>query len=172
MSFHCDFSSRRWKIPALSLLVLAPISVTLGACGDSGASQDEIEAARKQGAAKARQQQKIQEIEKELKNLKKGKTAAAAGTVTPAGSSSVGAPAIAAVPYLPTKTPLAASLKTSKAPITKKSAAAPVSSTPTAPPRGRPTRCTAPRARPTNAPAAMTRPSTSPNACGTFSPFS
>jgi hypothetical protein len=86
-------NSQGWAIPSLSLLVLAFLCLGLTACGDSGASQSELEAARKQGASKARQQQKIQAIEKELKNLKKGKTggaAAADGTVTPVGDSSSG----------------------------------------------------------------------------------
>lgn len=47
---------------------------TLAACGDSGASQDEIDQARKEGSAQTRQQLKIQQIEKELKSLKHGHT--------------------------------------------------------------------------------------------------
>lgn len=92
MSYRSDSRLHRVKFSAFSLLALAILSLGLAACGDSGASQDELEAARKQGASKARQQQKIQEIEKELKNLKKAKTggtAAAGGTATPAESSSV-----------------------------------------------------------------------------------
>jgi hypothetical protein len=51
---------------------LVALSLTAIGCGDSGASQEELEAARKQGAAKARQQAKIHQIQKELKELKKG----------------------------------------------------------------------------------------------------
>jgi hypothetical protein len=51
---------------ALVLLCLAGIG-----CGDSGASQEELDAARKEGAAKARQEYKIQQIQKELKALRK-----------------------------------------------------------------------------------------------------
>lgn len=79
---------------SLLLAALAVLSLALAACGDSGASQEEIEAARQQGAAKAKQQAKISQIQKELKELKKGKggTAAAAAGSSPApeGSSSSG----------------------------------------------------------------------------------
>jgi hypothetical protein len=53
------------------IAALLAVSSTLYACGDSGASQDEIDQARKEGAAKTRQQLKIQQIEKELKSVKK-----------------------------------------------------------------------------------------------------
>jgi pantoate kinase len=69
-----------WKRPALALLAFAVLGLGLTACGDSSASQDEIEAARKQGASKAREQQKIHKIEKELQNLKKAKAGTGAGT--------------------------------------------------------------------------------------------
>ena len=49
------------------------LGLMLGACGDSAASQDEIDRARREGVAKARQQQKIDEIEKQLKGLKRGR---------------------------------------------------------------------------------------------------
>jgi hypothetical protein len=68
--------------------------VALGGCGDSGADQHEIEAARQQGAAKARQQANIRQIQKELKELKKGKSVqgaavgAAGSSPAPEGSSS------------------------------------------------------------------------------------
>jgi|SRR5881394_2227578 len=52
---------------AFAILVLS-----LAACGgDSGASQEELDRARKEGVAKARQQAKIEGIEKQLKSLKK-----------------------------------------------------------------------------------------------------
>jgi hypothetical protein len=57
--------------PFLGMIALCLI---LAGCGDSGASQDEIEAARKQGAAKAQQQANIRQIKKELQELKKGKS--------------------------------------------------------------------------------------------------
>lgn len=52
--------------------VAAAIGLTLAACGGSGASQEEIDRARREGVAKARQHQKIEEIERQLKNLKHG----------------------------------------------------------------------------------------------------
>lgn len=82
-------------MPIAALLALVGVSLTLSACGDSGADQDEIEAARQQGAAKARQQAKISEIQKELKELKKGRTAggaaAAAAGAAPAPEGTAGA---------------------------------------------------------------------------------
>jgi len=83
MRFFGDSHRLSWKIPALTLLLVTGLSLGLAGCGDSGASQDEIEAARKQGAAKARQQEKIHQIEKELKNLKNGKSGSGGG-VNPA----------------------------------------------------------------------------------------
>jgi len=84
MSLHRGLQSVARLLPVLSLAAIALLGLGLSACGDSGAGQEEIEAARKQGAAKARQQEKIHEIEKELKNLKKGKAGAAGGSTTPA----------------------------------------------------------------------------------------
>jgi hypothetical protein len=52
--------------------VLAVLALSLAACGgDSGASQEELDRARREGLAKARQQAKIDDIEKQLKSLKK-----------------------------------------------------------------------------------------------------
>jgi hypothetical protein len=51
--------------------VFAALVLSLTACGDSGASQEELDRARKEGVAKARQQGKIEGIEKQLKSLKK-----------------------------------------------------------------------------------------------------
>jgi hypothetical protein len=79
MKDHRECAHLSWKKPALALLAFALLGLGLAACGDSGASQDEIEAARQQGAVKAREQQKIHEIEKELQDLKKGKAGAGAG---------------------------------------------------------------------------------------------
>jgi hypothetical protein len=95
MTVRSDLKSIPVKFLLLGLTALAALSLALTACGDSGASQDEIEAARQQGAAKARQQARISQIQKELKELKKGKagnaTAAAAGSSpAPEGSSSSG----------------------------------------------------------------------------------
>jgi hypothetical protein len=44
----------------------------LTACGSSGASQDELDRARTEGEAQAKQQGKIEGIEKQLKALKHG----------------------------------------------------------------------------------------------------
>lgn len=78
-------------------LVLAAVALTilgfaLAGCGDSGTSSEELEAARKEGAVKAHQAERIREIQKELKALRRnggsGKAAAgaAAGSPAPEGS--------------------------------------------------------------------------------------
>lgn len=52
--------------------LFAVFALSLTSCGgDSSASQEELDRARKEGIAKARQQAKIEGIEKELKSLKK-----------------------------------------------------------------------------------------------------
>ncbi len=55
-----------------SLGTLLVLSLTLSACGDSGASQEELDRARTEGAAQAQQQAKIERIEQQVKALKKG----------------------------------------------------------------------------------------------------
>jgi hypothetical protein len=47
-------------------------AIALSSCGDSSPSQEELDRARMQGAAQARQQEKIQRIEQQLRSLKKG----------------------------------------------------------------------------------------------------
>lgn len=54
-----------------TLVVLIAIPLLTSACGSSGASQDEIEQARKEGSAETRQKLKIERIEEELHSLKK-----------------------------------------------------------------------------------------------------
>jgi len=83
-------------------LVFAALSLTLlgfvlAGCGDSGASSEELKAAQKEGAVKAHQAERIREIQKELKAIRKnggsGKAAAAAAGIAPApeaGSSASG----------------------------------------------------------------------------------
>lgn len=94
MNVRLDSSATSSKFLLLGFAALAALSLVLAACGDSGASQEEIEAARQQGAAKAKQQAKISQIQKELKELKKGRgsnSAAAVGSSpAPEGSSSSG----------------------------------------------------------------------------------
>lgn len=76
----------------LTAVALAILGFALAGCGDSGASSEELEAARKEGAVKAHQAERIRQIQKELKALRKngggsGK-AAAAGSPAPEGSPS------------------------------------------------------------------------------------
>jgi hypothetical protein len=84
MGFQGSFQPVARKLSAFVLVATAMLSLGLSACGDSGASQEELESARKQGVAKARQQGKINQIEKELKNLKKGKSGGPATGASPA----------------------------------------------------------------------------------------
>jgi hypothetical protein len=81
-----------------AVAVLATLVLTLAACGDSGASQEELDRARREGVAKARQQAKIGDIQKELKSLRKHGSAAQgssppsseSGSSSSAGSTSCG----------------------------------------------------------------------------------
>lgn len=57
--------------PSIIAGALVLLCLGLAGCGDSGASQEELDTARKEGAAKARQEYKIRQIQKELKALRK-----------------------------------------------------------------------------------------------------
>ncbi len=48
------------------------LALTLTACGSSSPSQDQLDQARKEGAAQAHTQDKIREIQNQLKDLKHG----------------------------------------------------------------------------------------------------
>ncbi|HMI82314.1 MAG TPA: hypothetical protein VK480_11040 [Solirubrobacterales bacterium] len=76
----------QWFLRPLSVFLVALGLLALAGCGDSGASQEELEAARKQGVAKAQQQAKIHQIQKELKELKGGGSGKSgpSGSVSPA----------------------------------------------------------------------------------------
>lgn len=82
---------RRWPV-LFSLGVMLALGVLGSGCGGSGASQDELDRARKQGAAKARQQAKIRQIQTELRELRGGAGGGSgpshAPTPAPAGSAS------------------------------------------------------------------------------------
>ncbi len=69
--------------------LLAVFALSSASCGgDSDASQEELDRARKEGIAKARQQAKIQDIEKQLKSLKKNGRSSEGSPPPPSGSSS------------------------------------------------------------------------------------
>ena len=79
------------------IAAFAALLLLLSACGDSGASQEELDRARKEGAAKAQQEEKITDIEKQLKSLKKNGRASQgspppseSGSVASGGSTSCG----------------------------------------------------------------------------------
>lgn len=60
------------KLRILSIpIVLIVLSLAASACGSSGASQDEINEARTEGAKEAQQRLKLQHIERELHSLKR-----------------------------------------------------------------------------------------------------
>jgi hypothetical protein len=94
MTFRRRTQSNDGVIPLLTLVFsLLALTIVLASCGDSGASQEELEAARQQGAAKARQQAKISQIQKELNELKKGKgTGSAAAAAAGSSPAPEGAP--------------------------------------------------------------------------------
>lgn len=80
-------------------VVLIALSIFASACGSSGASQDEVEQARKEGSAETRQKLKIERIEEELHSLKKhghatnqiqGQTAGGTSGETAGGTTSCG----------------------------------------------------------------------------------
>ncbi|HSS04327.1 MAG TPA: hypothetical protein VLK89_03940 [Solirubrobacterales bacterium] len=82
-------SRRTVHIFGLALTLIA-FSLALGACGGSGASQDEIDQARKEGATQTKQQLKIKQIEDELHSLKHGHAVNQTQAQAPSGTSSVG----------------------------------------------------------------------------------
>lgn len=71
---------------------IAAAAIALSACGGSGTSQDELDRARSEGEAQARQQAKIEGIEKQLKSLKHGHEPPSQtnSTGTPAGTTGGG----------------------------------------------------------------------------------
>jgi hypothetical protein len=76
---------------ALYLCGLAVVALALASCGSSGASQDELNEARTEGAKEAQQQAKIEKIEGQLKSLKHGhgapNQANTSGSSAPTGGS-------------------------------------------------------------------------------------
>jgi hypothetical protein len=69
------------------IVAFAAFALSLSACGgDSSASQEELDRARNEGVAKARQQSKIQDIEKQLKSLKKNGSSNQGSPPPPSGS--------------------------------------------------------------------------------------
>jgi len=74
----------------LALFIAAALLMMAG-CGDSGASKEELREARQAGAKQAREQLRIRQIQKELKELRKkngpGQSSTAGGSVSPAPES-------------------------------------------------------------------------------------
>jgi hypothetical protein len=88
MNTFASNSYARGLKPAALVAAAAAVALLFSACGDSGASKEELKEARMQGAAKAHQQAKITQIQRELKALRHGKPVSTDG-----GSSSAPAPA-------------------------------------------------------------------------------
>lgn len=66
------------------------IATAFTACGSSGAGQDELDQARNEGAAHARQQGKIEHIEQQLKSLKHGHAQNRTNTSSPSSTPASG----------------------------------------------------------------------------------
>jgi hypothetical protein len=74
------------RLRVLSIpVVLIAVSFLASACGSSGASQDELSEARKEGAQETQQQMKLRHIEKELHSLKRHGAAAGQNPNRPTG---------------------------------------------------------------------------------------
>ena len=78
--------STKSRIVLVGFVLVLLVAALAGCGGDSSASKEELNEARQQGAAKARQQAKIQQIQKELKALKHG--GGKGGSESSGGSSS------------------------------------------------------------------------------------
>ncbi len=68
MRFFTIFRGR-W-IVCLSFGLVAVFGIT--ACGDSGASEEELNQAKREGAAHAREQARIKQIQREIRRLRRG----------------------------------------------------------------------------------------------------
>jgi hypothetical protein len=73
------------RIVCISLVLVAGLSLV--ACGDSGASQEELSQAKRAGAAHAREQARIKQIQREIRKLRHGGGESTTAGV-PSGSSS------------------------------------------------------------------------------------
>jgi len=80
--------SRRALQIIAAVAALLVLSTTFAACGDSGASQEELDQARTEGAEQASQQAKIDDIEKQLKSLRKNKNGRSNSAPPPSTSGS------------------------------------------------------------------------------------
>jgi hypothetical protein len=74
---------------ALGVAAAAAVSLGFVACGSSGASQEELSQAKREGAAHARETTRIKQIQRELQKLRRGNGAGNVAVV-PAGSAPSG----------------------------------------------------------------------------------
>lgn len=79
---------RRSALLALGTLTAFALSLALIACGGSGASQEELNQAKSEGAAHARETARIKQIQREIRALRQGRGSNV--NVVPAGSSTSG----------------------------------------------------------------------------------
>lgn len=75
--------------PALIVSGVFAVSLSFIACGSSGASQEELNQAKREGAAHARETARIKQIQHELRRLRNGHPTGNV-SVVPAGSASSG----------------------------------------------------------------------------------
>lgn len=88
----------RFRIFGPALVALLATVVLAGCGGENGASQDELERARAEGAKEARDQVKVSQLQRQVKQLQKqqkqqkqsGGTAGNSGSPAPAAAPSVG----------------------------------------------------------------------------------
>jgi hypothetical protein len=84
-------SSRgRWWQPVMAVAFVGILAAVVSACGASGASQEELSEAKQAGAAHAREQDRIKQIQHELRALRHGEGGGSAHSSEGAGSSSGG----------------------------------------------------------------------------------
>jgi hypothetical protein len=83
--------SRKWGrhpfVVILALCAAMVVSLALVSCGSSGASQEELNQAKREGASQARETARIKRIQKELRALRRGNGSSGSSNVVPAGPS-------------------------------------------------------------------------------------
>lgn len=82
-----DRAFRRLARLALGISATFAVSLGVAACGSSGASQEELNQAKREGAAQARETARIKQIQHELRKLRHGNRAGNVAVVPSGGAS-------------------------------------------------------------------------------------